>query len=279
MDSGKTYLEVLNWASSFLESHGKEAAAAEYLLMERNGWTKTELVLNLSQPMPTAAEQQLSADVLQLLVDVPPQYIIGSCEFYGARFKVTSDTLIPRPETEELVEWILQENGDAPLRVADIGTGTGIIAVTLKKHRPSWEVFAVDLSPAALSVARENAETHGVDVTFLQGDTLSVLKDVCLDVIVSNPPYISSDEWEVMDASVRTYEPKMALFAEDNGLAVYRKIAAQSRDVLSDSGRIYLEIGYRQGDAVGSLFQKTYPEKQVVIKQDMAGQARMVRIF
>ena len=183
-----------------------------------------------------------------------------------------------RARAEELGSPAYEVNNDRESKnVIDIGTGTGAIAISLKLARPMWQVTAVDISAAALKVAKENAETLQAVIDFKKSDVLSGTSEK-YDVIISNPPYISQDEWDLMDESVRTYEPKTALFAEKDGLAIYQKIALESRDHLKIDGMIFLEIGFRQGIAVKEIFQTAFPEKKVSIHQDMSGNDRMVVI-
>lgn len=187
--------------------------------------------------------------------------------------------MIPRPETEELVALCLEQTEPAEnLRVVDIGTGTGAIAVSLKLARPHWQIAAVDLSEAALAVAKENAAQLGVEVAFYQGDTLTPVGDQSWDIIVSNPPYISEQEWELMDASVRQFEPQMALFAAENGLVMYRKIADQAKKLLTPDGKIFVEIGFQQGKSVQRIFAEAFPDKKVTVIQDLSGKDRLVAV-
>lgn len=278
-NSHKRYFEVLNWASSFLDTHQKEPYIAEYLILERNFWTKTDLLGHYRQVMPISEITQLEADLELVLQDIPPQYIIGSCQFYGQRFKVTADTLIPRPETEELVQLCLQGNESSKaLKVIDVGTGTGAIALSLKKQAPNWQVTAVDISDKALAVAEENGERLALDCRFLKSDLLTAVISEQFDVIISNPPYIGTDEWQEMDVSVRKYEPKLALFAEKEGLALYMRLAKEAKTVIKPTGKIYLEIGYRQGEAVKQIFKEAFPTKKVVVHQDLTGHDRMIEV-
>lgn len=278
--ANNSYWEVLQWASSFLKQHQKEANIAEYLLLERLRWSKTEWLLHLREEMPEAVKIQLQKDLEKVIEDYPPQYLIGSVEFYGERFDVNEATLIPRPETEELVALCLQHHDNQPpLNVVDIGTGTGAIAISLKKQRPDWQVSAIDLSPAALQVARGNAEKLSTDIIFYEGDLLEPVKNQRFDLILSNPPYIAEEEWQEMDRSVRQYEPKLALFAENSGLAVYQRLALEIPPVLAKMGQVFLEIGYQQGRAVQTLFQDAFPEKKVEILQDMQGLDRMIWVY
>lgn len=276
-----TYIEVLKWASSFLIAADKEAYAAEYLLLERLNWSKTDWVNQLNNEMPLAEYTQFKEDLTRFIDNEPAQYIIGSCDFYGERFNVTPATLIPRPETEELVALCLANNSKSnPLKVVDIGTGTGAIALTLKRLAPNWEVSAVDLSAEALAVAQANATTQALSVTFFEGDLTTPLPAADqYDIVISNPPYIGSDEWAEMDESVRTHEPKMALFAANHGLALYEQLAKELPTRLTPHGKLYLEFGYRQGKALKELFQKEFPEKQVVIHRDLNGHERMLEMY
>lgn len=278
MDKPKNYLEVLRWASSFLEEAGKEGYAAEYLLLGRLNWNKTQWLLHMHEPIPEAVEAQLRSDVEQVAQDQPPQYLLGECEFYGRKFFVTPDTLIPRPETEELVALCLAKNTSEPIQIIDIGTGTGAIAVSLKSERSNWQVCAVDISEGALEVAKKNANAQAAPVDFYLGDLFSPFRnqETQFDVIISNPPYIGVEEWAEMDESVRKFEPKQALYAENHGLAIYQELAKQSPKFLKPTGKIFLEIGYLQGAAVRELFSEAFPEKTVSIHQDLSGQDRMI---
>ena len=273
---GKTYFEVLKRASSFLESSGKEGYAIQYLFLERKGWSKTQWLLNMKEEISPAEEQQIEADLQRLLQDYPPQYLLGYSDFYGRSFKVTEDTLIPRPETEELVALCLKENANEPMTVVDVGTGTGAIALSLKLDRPLWEVLAVDLSEEALAVARHNGRLLNAEVGFVHGNGLGPVQHRTIDVLISNPPYISQEEWGVMDVSVRTYEPHLALLAEDNGMAVYRQLIEEAKGCLAPNGKIYFEIGFQQGAAVKRIIEEAFPEKRIRIEKDLSGHDRMV---
>ena len=276
---GKTYREVLSRASSFLETKGLEGYAIQYLFLARKNWQKLDWLLHMDQQISPADKVQIEADLQQLLAQRPPQYLLGYEEFYGHRFKVTEDTLIPRPETEELVALCLEQTEPAEnLRVVDIGTGTGAIAVSLKLARPHWQIAAVDLSEAALAVAKENAAQLGAEVAFYQGDTLPPVGDQSWDIIVANPPYISQQEWEQMDDSVRQFEPQMALFAAENGLVMYRKIADQAKKLLTPDGKIFVEIGFQQGKSVQRIFAEAFPDKKVTVIQDLSGKDRLVAV-
>lgn len=250
----------------------------EYVFLQRKHWNKTDYLLHMHEPITPEDQKQIDEDLAKLLAHYPPQYLIGSEAFLDYRFKVTPDTLIPRPETEELVEKCLkltQKQAHQALKVVDVGTGTGAIAISLKDKRPTWQVSAVDLSSVALEVAKENAQQIGVALEFVLSDCLDEVAGP-IDILISNPPYISQAEYELMDVSVREFEPKMALFAENNGLAIYQKLAKQAQSKLAKDGKIFLEIGFMQGPAVKEIFQEAFPKKQVSIHQDLFGNDRMI---
>ncbi|OJG72735.1 protein-(glutamine-N5) methyltransferase, release factor-specific [Enterococcus quebecensis] len=244
--------------------------------MERKGWSKTDWLLHLKEEITPEEEEQVNEDLKQLVQNYPPQYLLGYSDFYENRFSVNEHTLIPRPETEELVDRCLRENPNNELNVVDVGTGTGAIGISLKLARPAWQVTAIDISDEALKVAEKNAEQLKADVHFIHGDGLKPMKDQKIDILISNPPYISNAEWNLMDESVRTFEPKTALFAENDGLAIYQQLAEEAKEKLNVASKIYLEIGFQQGNAVKQLFQQAFPEKQVQVAQDLSGNDRMV---
>lgn len=275
-----SYREALQRASSLLGAKGLEPESMLYVFLRRKQWDTTQWLLHFSEEIPPADQAQLAADLEELLAFRPAQYLLGYEEFCGHRFKVTEATLIPRPETEELVMAAIDSfPPDRAVRVADIGTGTGAIGLSVKLARPQWQVALTDLSQAALAVAKENAELLGAQVAFYQGDTLEALPPGDVDLLLSNPPYISVAEWDLMDESVRRYEPKTALFTEDEGLAIYRKLAQQAPARLTKDGQVFLEIGFAQGKAVQEMFQAAFPEKEVAILKDLAGQDRIVHVF
>ncbi|MDR2977459.1 MAG: peptide chain release factor N(5)-glutamine methyltransferase [Streptococcaceae bacterium] len=207
----------------------------------------------------------------------PPQYIVGWAEFCGLRFTVNPQVLIPRPETEELVLKIAKENIAGSMRVLDMGTGSGAIAVSLAKLHPDWKITASDISDAALEVAKSNAQKNDVTVQFVHSDVMSNITGQ-FDLIVSNPPYISFADKAEVDLSVLQNEPENALFAEKDGLAVYEQIAQQAAYFLTKNGKMYFEIGYKQGEVVKTLFETAFPQKKVTVLQDFSGKDRIVRV-
>lgn len=254
---------------------GEEAESLSFVYRALNEISFTDFVLKLRAEVSQEEREELKVIQKQLLAHKPAQYIIGSSDFHGLTLKVDERVLIPRPETEELVELILSENPETPLSVLDIGTGSGAIALALANSRPDWKITASDLSKDALSLARENAQSYGLSLTFVQSDCLDAIQGK-FDIIVSNPPYISEADKDEVELNVLASEPHMALFAGENGYAIYRKIAEQAGDYLTEKGKIYLEIGYKQGDGVVDLLKQFFPQKRIRVLKDQFGKDRMV---
>ena len=256
---------------------GEEAESLSFVYRVLNELSFTDFVLKLQAEVSQEDRDQLKAIHEQLLAHKPAQYIIGSSDFHGLTLKVDERVLIPRPETEELVELILSENPEKSLSVLDIGTGSGAIALALASSRPDWQITASDLSDDALALAAENAQSCGLDLAFVQSDCMEAISGT-FDIIVSNPPYISEADKDEVGLNVLTSEPHMALFAEEDGYAVYRKIAEQAGDYLTEKGKIYLEIGYKQGDGIRELLEKSFPQKRIRVLKDQFGKDRMVAV-
>ena len=256
---------------------GEEAESLSFVYRALNKLSFTDFVLKLRAEVSPEDCELLKAIQEQLLAHKPAQYIIGSSDFHDLTLKVDSRVLIPRPETEELVELILLENLESSLSVLDIGTGSGAIALALASSRSDWQITASDLSNDALALATENAQSCGLSLTFIQSDCFEAISGN-FDIIVSNPPYISEADKDEVGLNVLTSEPHMALFAEEDGYAVYRKIAEQAGDHLTKKGKIYLEIGYKQGDGVRELLKKSFPQKRIRVLKDRFGKDRMVAV-
>jgi len=260
-----------------LIAQGEEAESLSFVYRSLKNLSFTDFVFALQQEV-TDEDYKFVEDIyIKLASHIPAQYIIGHAEFYGMQLKVDERVLIPRLETEELVKLILTENPEKNLKVLDIGTGSGAIALALAKNRPDWSVTAADISQDALDLSLENAYAQNLNLSFIKSDCFSEISSK-YDIIVSNPPYISlADEVEV-GLNVLHSEPHLALFADEDGLAIYRRIAEDSKDYLNDGGKIYLEIGYKQGQSVPALFTENFPEKRVRTLKDQFGQDRMVVI-
>lgn len=260
-----------------LIAQGEEAESLSFVYRSLKELSFTDFIFTLQQEATEEEKQFVEEIYKKLAAHIPAQYIIGHAEFFGIQLKVDERVLIPRPETEEIVDLILTENPEKNLKVLDIGTGSGAIALALAKNRPDWSVTAADISEDALELATENAKRQNLDLTFIRTDCFSEISSK-YDIIVSNPPYISrSDEVEV-GLNVLHSEPHLALFADEDGLAIYRRIGEDSKDYLNDGGKIYLEIGYKQGQNVPALFMENLPEKRVRTLKDQFGQDRMVVI-
>ena len=260
-----------------LIAQGEEAESLSFVYRSLKNLSFTDFVFTLQQEVTEEEKEFVEEIYTKLANHIPAQYIIGHAEFFGMQLKVDERVLIPRPETEELVELILAENLKDNLKVLDIGTGSGAIALVLAKNRPDWSVTAADISQDALELATENANVQNLNLSFIKSDCFSEISSK-YDIIVSNPPYISREDQEEVGLNVLHSEPHLALFADEDGLAIYRRIAEDSKDYLNDGGKIYLEIGYKQGQSVPALFMENLPEKQVRTLKDQFGQDRMVVI-
>ena len=256
---------------------GEEAESLSFVYRSLKNLSFTDFVFALQQEVTEEEEVFVKGIFQQLAAHKPAQYIIGQADFYGMQLKVDERVLIPRPETEELVELILAENSEENLKVLDIGTGSGAIALALAKNRAAWSVTAADISQEALDLASKNAKNQKLNIFFKKSDCFAEISEK-YDIIVSNPPYISREDESEVGLNVLYSEPHLALFADEDGLAIYRRIAEDAKDYLKDGGKIYLEIGYKQGQSVPALFRKHLPEKRVRTLKDQFGQDRMVVI-
>lgn len=208
------------------------------------GWTHTDLLIKADDEISDFRAGQLDRVVDRLLLGEPLQYILGKAYFYGMNFEVTPDVLIPRPETAELVDIIVRENQTPDLRVMDVGTGSGCIAIALSRNLPFSRVTAVDVSSSALEIARKNAAKFKARISFVHADIMKYeVPSGSFDVIVSNPPYIAESERVDMEARVLAHEPSMALFVpDDDPLRFYKRIAQIASDALAEGGKLYFEI-------------------------------------
>lgn len=216
----------------------------------------------------------------RLFANEPIQYILEEADFFGLKFKVNTSVLIPRQETEELVQWIIDESNSNELRVLDMGTGSGCIAISLSKNMINAEVYAVDVSKKALSVANKNSTLNNVSVNFNKFNILSDNYNALpknIDILVSNPPYVKKSEKALMNSNVLDYEPDIALFVDDdNPIIFYQRIAGIGKKILNNEGLLFFEINESLGDEVKSMLEKMQYSK-VEIRKDIDGKNRMVR--
>lgn len=237
-------------------------------------YDSVDVALRQESELPEFAQERVSDIIARLQRHEPLQYIIGSARFHGHKFKVTPAVLIPRPETEQLVDVIVNENKASDLRVLDMGTGSGCIAISLARALKFACVDALDVSREALAIARENAAALKVKVRFFEHDMLLPQPAATYDVIVSNPPYICWSERESMDDNVKEYEPAQALFVpDDDPLLFYKSIVRYASQSLEPGGRLYLEINQRFGEEMKNLL-KGNGFTEVRIIQDSFGKVR-----
>ena len=241
----------------------------EYLLV----YNRSDCIINSNQVLNKSQLSKIKQIVAELKTHKPIQYILGKTEFYGLKIKVNEHTLIPRPETEQLVDWILKENFVAAL---DIGTGSGCIPIALAKHTDA-KVLAIDVSEDALLIAEENAKNNEVEIDFIHQDILQTNYLQKVDLIVSNPPYVLESEKEKIQENVLDYEPELALFVEDkNPLIFYKKIASLAINFLNENGKLFFEINAKFGkETIEMLADIGFVN--IELKKDMNDKDRMIK--
>ena len=271
-------IQYIRHELSGLYTPSEIAVLARIILEEVHGESHHLLTDDKINHLSLSKTEKMNDILSRLKNGEPYQYVLGEAEFYGRRFKVTGDVLIPRPETEELVEWVVSDARDKRSSYLDIGTGSGCIAVTLAKEIANARVDAWDISEKALEVAAENAHHNKAQVNFSQVDILRPLTvSGRYDVIVSNPPYVTEAEQKDMSRNVLDFEPHVALFVPDNRpLLFYERIADLAKELLHDGGRLYFEINRDMAEAVATLL---YNEglQAVEVRNDLSGNPRMIR--
>jgi release factor glutamine methyltransferase len=274
-----TVRRLLEWTEDFLRKKGVESARleAQILLAHTLGCKKIDLYVRHEEE-PAEEKKAAFREMIRRRADgMPVAYLVGYREFYSLSFAVSPDVLIPRPETETLVVQALGVLGPlAGPRVLELGTGSGCIAVALARQHKTAQLTAIDVSPAAVELATANAAKHGVAdrVSFVQGDLFAPVAGQTFDVIVSNPPYIADDEFATLDRGVREFEPRAALAGGPDGLAFYRRIAAEAGRFLNPGGTVLVEIGATQESAVRELFETHIGPSKTF--SDAAGRPRVV---
>ena len=280
-----TIKKLLDWISGYFETNGVDAPrlSAELLLCDVLKLERIQLYTLFDKAVAANDLATLRAMVKRAAEHEPVAYLVGRCEFYSLPLTITSDCLIPRPETEHLVERAVDflRRRPAPQRMLDVCTGSGCIAAAVAKNVPQVEIVATDISDAALAVAATNIEKLGLTgrVQLLCGDLfdpiLSGLDDTRFDLIVSNPPYVSDAEFEALDKNVKDYEPHLALRAGVDGLDVYQRIIEHVGDFLKPDGGLMMEIGFAQGEAIRQLLTDSGLFKEVKIEKDFANNDRI----
>ncbi|MED2972089.1 peptide chain release factor N(5)-glutamine methyltransferase [Fictibacillus sp. B-59209] len=276
--------EALNWASSFLTKKGREPQAGELLLRHVLGdLSRTELLLGLDEELLPKQQEAFEAAVQKHGDGVPVQYIIGFEEFYGRRFSVNKEVLIPRPETEELVYEVLQRSmmrfpGIEEIQTVDVGTGSGAIAITLALENSRFSVTTIDIAEESLEVAKKNAEDLEASVRFIHGDLLQPLIEggEKADIVVSNPPYIPDREIMELETIVKDQEPFRALSGGEDGYVFYRRFMEELPLVLNAQSIVAFEVGHDQGQTVAEMLRVTFPGSVVSVVKDISQKERMV---
>lgn len=276
---------LLNWTTQYLKEHGADSPRldAEVLLAHSCGCERIELYTTFEEDPGEAVRTAFRQFVRRRAEGAPVAYLVGKREFYSLSFRVTPDVLIPRPETEFLVIALLdlaKKHGGDRIDIADLGCGSGILAVCFAKHLPACHVTAIDVSEAALQVARANARDHGVEdrITFIESDLFAEAPpELRFDFVVSNPPYITDDEMKKLSPTVRDHEPHLALEGGETGTKVIEPLIIQTAKRLSPGGYLLCEISPMLSETVRELLQADISWNDVTFHKDLAGLIRVVQ--
>ena len=281
-----TIQKLLNWVTDYFTGKDIDAPrlSAELLLSHVLGLKRIELYTQFDKPVAKPQLDELHGLVKRAGEHEPVAYLIGKTEFYSLEVNITGDCMIPRPETELLVQRAIEflRTRDGTQFVCDLCTGSGCVAVAIAKNVPDAHVIATDISAAALDVAAQNVDRHALTerITLLQGDLFEPLVQPLdveqFDLIVCNPPYVSAAEYETLDTNVKDYEPKIALFAGEDGLDIYRRIIEKADQFLKPEAVLMLEIGYAQGSAVNELLEQAGAFVEITIEKDTHDNDRIV---
>lgn len=259
----------------------EETLSLYYWAMSEKGFSKTDLILKKNEEFVKEIENDLLAIINQLIAQKPLQYIFEKAYFFGYEFKVSPATLIPRTETEELVEWILQILRSQPhkkWKILDIGTGSGCIPITLKKEFPNATIHTIDISAEAIAIAKENAQHLQADIHFIHQDILQTETLETYDLIVSNPPYVRELEKAEIQKNVLEYEPHLALFVSNKDpLIFYRKITQLASKYLAENGYLFFEINQYLGKETVEMIQNYF--SAIELRKDLKGNERMVKVY
>ena len=278
----KTYNQLIHEYRKIFKEKELPPETVKAFLFELCNDHKVNLYLDIDKEVNPDVYELFTKGMERIMNNEPMNYVLGYSYFYGYRFIVNYGVLIPRPETEELVGLILGKydeyfNGKS-IDLCDVGTGSGAIAIALKKEEDRLNVYASDISEDALKVARLNAQNNDAKVEFFQGSMLEpfIERDIKVDILVSNPPYIKTVE--TIEASVYDYEPHVALFGGEDGLKFYREILQNAHKVLKPKGFIFFEMGYDLKDSLSALAKEYYPESRIEVYKDINGKDRMMMI-
>ena len=275
----KYYFKELSDAL-LLHYPSREAESIAYIVVEHVlNYSKFEYAGHKHELFPENHKAKWDEIKSRLILGEPIQYVVKEAHFYGLKYEVDSSVLIPRPETEELVDLILMENGQENISLIDLGTGSGCIPVSIKKNRDNWKVWALDISKEALVVAEKNASNNNVHISFIQEDILNPnlnVENQKFDIIVSNPPYVPVSDKIKMHKNVADFEPHIALFSPDEDpVKFYKAIAEFSNQHLKESGKVYVEIHEKYGNEVKKLFENGFRKVQII--SDINSKPRIVK--
>lgn len=273
----QTYFMAVRKSQPLLADHHCDQNGLRYFLMATHRWDETHWLLHQRNLIPDTEQEKVALALKRLLNHEPPQYVAGLAPFYGRWFRVNPDVLIPEDETVDLVDWAFDQlPADRPLRVLDLGTGSGCIGITVALERPRWSVVASDISKSALKVARANAKHLDASVDFVASDLFARLAGMRFDAVITNPPYVAKGETAVMDRAVLDYEPHLALFAGTDGLDFYRRLFAELPAHLTAGGQLFGETGFRQEETIVKEFNRLLPGATIQTRHDAAGKMRMI---
>ena len=278
-----TYNQFIHQYRKEFKEKGLSPETVKAFIFELCNEYDINLYLDIDKPMDERVYRKFEPGIKRLLANEPMNYVLGYSYFYGYRFIVNGDVLIPRMETEELVGLILSKYDDfykdKKIKVCDVGTGSGAIAIALKKEEDNLEVYASDISEEALEVAKLNARNNDCEITYLQGSMLDpyLEKGMKFDILVSNPPYIKTVE--TIESSVYDFEPHVALFGGSDGLKFYREILENAKAIMNDKGLIFFEMGYDLKDSLTALVNSCLPDSKVEVYKDINGKDRMMMIM
>lgn len=275
-----TYNQLIHKYSKQLEQKGLSLETSKAFLFELCNEYNVNLYLDMDNEVIDIINTRFEDGINRILNDEPMNYVLGYSYFYGYKFIVNKDVLIPRPETEELVCLILSKYDEyfkgQKINICDVGTGSGAIAISLAKEESNLNVYASDISNEAIEVAKLNAKNNDVNINFMCGSMLDpyIENNIKVDILVSNPPYIKQDE--VLEASVVDYEPHVALFGGQDGLKFYREIFENAHKIINEKGMLFFEIGYDQKENLTSLAKQYFENAHIEVYKDINGKDRML---